>query len=391
MNNPLKAHLHVLQLEGYKPNRFLRWWVKNPLKFNLQNKTPLVWTSKARFIYLLSGGFWPLMFVALGILKPYEMIRLQYEISKTRSKIDSFKNLKVVGITGSYGKTSVKEFLYQILKTKFRVLRTPESYNTVFGISKVVDLELDESYDYFICEMGAYTRGEIDRLCKMVNPQFGILTGINEQHLERFKTIENTIKAKFELGDYVLSRGGTMVVNSGNELVRKNLSGNEIRYGEKRFAHPADQNIEGAATLAKQLGMSNSEIAHALKSIKLPDHRLTLIKRGDLTIIDDAYSSNTDGFKAAVEYLQSFKDWKVIITPGVAELGLSTYKIHQELGRFMKGVDQVILVGKNNRTLGLEHGFGGKVIYVDRVNDALAKVSKTKSTVLFENDLPDNY
>ena len=382
----MKAHLHILQLEGYDPIRFLRWWIKNPFKFNLESKKPLVWTGKAKLIYWLSGGFWPLMFMALMILWPFEESYRWYVKRKTREKIKNLKKggLRVIGITGSYGKTSIKEFLHQILSSKYRVLRTPETYNTVLGIARVADLELDETYDYFICEMGAYKEGEIVELCRMVEPDYGILTGINEQHLERFGSIENTIKAKFELVEFVKERG-RLVLNFGNELVKKNAPVGVATYGQGKYKHPSEQNIEGAEKMARILGVDGKV------KVKLPPHRLTLVKRGNVTIIDDAYSSNVDGFKKAVEYLKTFTGWKVIVTPGIAELGRETKRIHQELGKLLTGIDQVILVGKNDRTRGLKTGMGRTGEYVERVGEAMERVQKTKAIVLFENDLPDNY
>lgn len=386
----MTTHLHILQLEEYDPMRLLKWWVRNPLVFKLQNKKPLVWTAKAKFIFCLSLGFWPLMFLALLILKPYEVINRKVLKNKMRNKILRLKQggLKVIAISGSYGKTSVKEYLYQILKTKYKVLRTPGNYNTLFGIAKVVEWELDENYDFFLCEMGSYKIGETQELCETYLPDYAILTGLNEQHLERFGSLENEIKGESESVGYVLAHGGQVVLNFGNSLIFQNTpnSPNILTYGQKEYTHPRDQNIDGAFTLAKLLGI------HKLpKLLKNPIHRLSLISRGDMTIIDDAYSSNTDGFTAAVKYLKSFEGWKVIVTPGIPELGSATYEIHKRLGKLLADIDQVILVGKNDRTRGLADGFGKDVIYIDKVTEAIGKVIQSKATVLFENDLPDNY
>ncbi len=391
----IKSHLHILQLEGYQPLRFLRWWVKNPFKFKLENKKPLVWTGKVKFIYFLSGGFWPLMFVALAILKPYEMINRRLVKTRVRNKIRSLKNLKVIGITGSYGKTSTKEFLYQILKQKYRVLRTPESYNTVFGIAKVVDLELDKNYDVFICEMGAYKRGEIKELCWMVEPDYGMLTGINEQHLERFGSMENIIKAKNELVDYVLSKKGQVVINSAIPPLSSppKLGGERegvYYYGKDVYNHPSLQNIEGAMRMAKILGVTQKP-----KLFLQPDHRLKVIKRGEnLTIIDDAYSANVTGFEMAIKFMQKFPGYKIVVTPGITELGPQTSEIHILLGKLIDQVsDMVVLVGKNERTESLSQSLGqSKFEFVDSVGQWRQFVDPHRKTVLlFENDLPDNY
>lgn len=383
----MMTHLHILQLEEYDPIRFLKWWVKNPFKFKLENKKPLVWTTKAKLIYALSGGFWPLMLLVLLILKPFEIVYRNILKNKARNKILVLKKkgLKIIAISGSYGKTSTKEYLYQILKTKYRVLRTPGNFNTLFGIVKVVDLELDENYDYFICEMGSYKIGETRELCETYLPDYAILTGINEQHLERFGSLENEIIGESESVEYVLSHNGQAVVNLGNKYILQKYP-NFTGYGQKEYTHPREQNIDGALTLARLLGVPKLP-----KLLKNPSHRLSLIHRGDLTIIDDAYSSNVDGFKKAVDYLKTFEGWRVIVTPGITELGSATYEIHKKLGKELVGLDQVILVSKNDRTRGLADGFGKDVIYVEKVTEAISKIQEKKAVVLFENDLPDNY
>lgn len=383
----MKTWLHILQLEEYDPIRFLKWWFQNPFKLKLENKKPLVWTPKAKIIYSLSLGFWPLMLLVLLFLKPFEETYKIYLKQRVLSKIKHLKSrgLKIIAISGSYGKTSVKEYLYQILSQKYKVLRTPGNYNTLFGIAKVVEWELDEKYKYFICEMGSYKIGDTAEICDMVLPDYAVLTGINEQHLDRFGSLENEIIGESESVEYVLQNKGQVVVNLGNKNVYKkypNLTG----YGIGKYSHPKEQNLEGAIAVAKILGVQKLP-----KEFKEPIHRLSLIRRGDMIIIDDAYSSNTDGFAAAVKYLKSFEAWKVIVTPGIPELGNATYDIHSKLGKLLSGIDQIIFVGKSERTRGLADGFGGEVEYINKVTDAISKVRKTKAVVLFENDLPDNY
>ena len=392
----MKAWLHIFQLEEYDPIRFLKWWFQNPFKLKLENKKPLVWTPKAKIIYSLSLGFWPLMLLVLLFLKPFEESYKIYLKQRILSKIRYLKSrgLKVVAISGSYGKTSVKEYLYQILSQKYKTLRTPGNYNTLFGISKVIEWELDEKYKYFICEMGSYKIGDTAEICDMVLPDYAMLTGINEQHLERFCSLENEIIGESESVEYVLARGGWVVLNFSNPHISQyyssnlsNLNNAQVHtYGQKKYSHPRQQNVEGALTLARILGVKNLP-----KLLKNPIHRLSLIHRGDMTIIDDAYSSNTDGFAAATTYLKSFKDWKVIVTPGIPELGIATYEIHKNLGAMLDNIDQVILVGKNDRTRGLADGYGKPVEYIDKVTEAISKVAKNKAVILFENDLPDNY
>lgn len=481
---PIKLHLHVLQLEGYDVSRFLSWLRSNYFVRSLEKKKPLVWTSKAKnillisvLIYLLCIAFLllgfgifgllfasilfcqPWLFLILGVLvlKPYEYVnrlRVRALIKKKIIKLKK-KGLVVIGITGSYGKTTTKNFLYELLKSKYKVLRTPESYNTLFGIYKVVDLELSDTYEYFICEMGAYHIGEIKELCDVVVPDHGILIGINEQHLERFGSIKNTIKAKFELIQAIASNEyyyanypgidnannnskGYCVLNVSDENVRHSYAAytdSPILYGNEKnsdltnntFSEPVYKdgyastemsifgnkihldklnilgegnisNALGASLLAYKLGVSLEEIAAVLNKLEPTPHRLELVnKENGLTIIDDAYSSNVAGFKVALEYLKTFKNrTKVIVTPGIVELGNETSAIHKDLGLFVDEIcDHVLLVGKNERTFSLADSITPeKTIFINSINEMpaiLSSLNLTTPVVLIENDLPENY
>ena len=410
--NPLHVYLNVLQLEGYEVGRFVGWWVNNPMKLTLEGKKPLVWTIKARIVYFLAWALWlgvlgmnfwlglvtmaiPWIWLVLAavLLRPVEWWWCERVKDKTRRKIEMLKagGLRVIAISGSYGKTSVKEYLYQCLKGKYRVVRTPESYNTVLGIARVVDMELWEDTQVFICEMGAYKRGDTQELCEMIDPDYAMLTGINEQHLERFGSLDNEIAGESESVKYVLKKGGPVVVNWGNKYVKRTWEGISgiTKYGEGKYELPMEQNVEGAKEMAGILGVTGRQIPKKFEPV---EHRLSLLRRGDTAIIDDAFSGNTDGFKAAIDYLQTFPGWKVVVTPGLIELGEETRKIHMELGGVMRGkVDQLILVGRNERTESLELGFERRAEYVGKVGEAMARVAKERAVVLFENDLPDNY
>jgi len=458
---PYKIHLNILQLEGYEISRFLTWILNNYFKRDLEGKKILVWTSKAKLIFKISFalgilialvlintfGVYGLLIslllftqsylflaVAVILMKPYEIINRYLVKDRTFKKIKSYKNLKVIGITGSYGKTSIKEFLYQILKSQYKVLKTPESYNTLFGISKGVDYELDGNYDFFICEMGAYKIGEIKELCEMVMPSYGVLSGINEQHLERFGSIENTTKAKFELVESV-SKSGFSIVNTDNEIVKDNYikyQGKIIPYGllNSQFSvkdttmsesltkfdsildskiYKAKTNLIGnsnlsnilaASTMSFLLGVKPEKIIKQISLLKSVPHRLEINENeeNNATIIDDAYNSNPTGFREAINTLSLFKDRvKILITPGIVELGNKTKETHVELGKIADSIcDYILLVGKNERTLAIENGVKNKkkVIYIEKINSlwpAIEKLNVKRPVILLENDLPDNY
>lgn len=457
-----RTQLHILQLEEYSITRYIKWNLHNLFVKKLESKKPLVWTPKAKrlydisilfsfvFIYFLLSNFSflgllialvisylyiPLLILSVVALKPYELVNRFYVKSKTRKKILHLKRrgLKVIGITGSYGKTTIKEYLYTILTSKYTVLKTPDSYNTLFGIATIVDLELDENYDFFICEMGAYKKGEIAELCSCILPDHAILTGINEQHIERFGSINNTIEAKFELIQTIPNHG-ISVLNIDNDNINTNyqkFTNEPILYGRgaSNYTYKDTQvingktsflldiegssievqnnaisgqgsvsNLLGAFVMAYKLGVDIKTVKESLRKLKPIKHRLEVIEREDgTTIIDDSYSSNVDGFKNALLFLNSFSGRpKVLVTPGIVELGNFTNDIHQVLGDLSnKACDIVILVGRTDRTLSLASRIKGeKVHYVDSIyhlNNKLSELQLNKPVVLIENDLPEHY
>lgn len=459
---PIKIHLNILQLFEYNLTDFWRWIVKNLTARQLEGKKPLIITSKIRLIFILSivwllaiflligqwSWLWSVVISILILTQDYLLITLAYLIiwpfdyfakqqikQKTRQKILSLKKngLKVIGITGSFGKTTTKEFLYQLLRQKYQVLRTSESFNTALGIAKVVDLELDDRCQFFICEYGAYKKGSIKELVEMVPPDFGILTGINEQHLEQIGTIDGIIKEKFSMIESMDPRK-PIVINLGNKHIVDNyrkFDRNYIIYGTpdstfniqhstfqtdgSKFdlilnnkKYPARAPVFGqsnlldilaAATMAYQLDIEPKIIIESLKTIRPVAHRLEVKQfKSGITYIDNAFSSNVDGFKLALDFLQTFqKRPKILVTPGIILLGDRSADIHRQLGLIASKVcDRIILVGQNERTKALEEGIKDekKVIYIKKIADAWPQVEILQlknPVVLFENDLPDNY
>jgi UDP-N-acetylmuramoyl-tripeptide--D-alanyl-D-alanine ligase len=456
---PYRLQLQILQQGEYRIVNFLKWIFHNLLRREIENKKKLVFSAKAKAILFLSLGisiiaililsllfglvglilgliltsqaYIPLIIVTLILKLPEQILRAWIK-AKSINKLTSFKNLTVIGITGSYGKTSVKEFLYAILKTEYSVLKTPESYNTVLGIAKVIDLELDDTYQYFICEIAAYKRGEIKELAKMLKPKYGILSGINEQHLEMFGSIENTVKAKFELVE-AIPQDGFAVINGDNDLVRNNyqkyqkkfviyglgdygFSAKNIKISEegttfdlildnktylcktKLIGRSQIENIVAAAAMAFKLGVSPVKIVGAISNLSVVAHRLEFRKKDNMLIIDDAYNSNVTGFKEALHLLENFKDRpKVIVTPGIVDLGAETLEVHKSLGELAEKIcDVIILVGKSNRTQCLAQGISseGKIRWINSIKDltvVLKELNLKNPVVLLENDLPDNY
>ncbi len=363
--------------------------------------------------------------------KPFSSGKNKKYLRAAREKLQASSCVKI-GITGSFGKTSVKNFLATILSEKYRVLMTPASYNTPLGIARAIEKEDLSQYDFFLAEMGARHTGDIAELCDLVRPDHCILTGVCPQHVETFGSIEGVMKAKSEIFDGT-KEGGFAVIglddntkNLGelpNGLVKVTVGEHgecgaheivctsegisfKLSLGilqteiQSRLlgAHNA-LNIALAAAMAFRLGMSKEEIAAGAAKIMPVPHRLEPIRKNGVVILDDAYNANVRGAAAAVEVLRLFAGRKIIVTPGLVELGILEQQENEEFGKQLAGLDLVLLVG-STLVGAVQSGYlaaGGdkeKIRTVPTLEDAqnvLERELRTGDTVLFLNDLPDIY
>lgn len=407
---------------------------------NLSENGALVFSGLV-FLTLTIFPSTPLLLATLT-LYPYEAINRKRITREAKKILEQNPNLVVIGITGSYGKTTVKTILDTILSAKYSVLSTPKSYNTLFGIAKIIKENLNRKHEIFIVEMGAYKIGEIREICQMVKPRIGITTGITSQHLERFGSLDNIVKAKNELTKS-LPLNGLAVFNLDSKPCRElysktnipkigygiesptDVNATDIKTGNKENIFSVklagDYQLDNlsikllgehqilntlpAVAVALHLNISEKEIKNALTKLEQPEHRLSLIQGANNSlIIDDAYSSNTEGYKAAFKLVEGYKDNpKIIVTPGLVELG-TIAKIENRImgGEITKVFDTAIIVNKTNRQALLEGIKNGgwsisepKVYTSDSLEHVtkfiLPKISIPNSIILFENDLPDIY
>lgn len=387
------------------------------------------------FVLCLWQAFSLLMpIIANFINKPIEKAINNHYINDAKRIISELPNLKVIGITGSYGKTSTKFYLNKLLSAKYNVLMTPESFNTTMGVVKTVRGSLNATYDYFICEMGAKGVGEIKEICDIVHPKHSMITSIGEQHLETFKSVDNIIKTKFEIADCITD--GTVFLNYDNEFIRnRKIDKNVISYGfSSDYDYYADnisvsvkgtsftvhhggesadfstkligthnvQNILGAIAVSNTLGVAFNELKMPVRRLEPVPHRMEITDKGGSVIIDDAFNSNPSGAKAALDALGLMEGYKILVSPGMVELGEKEYELNKEFGRQAAAVcDYVCAVGEKQAVPivdGLkEAGYPEEKTFVAKnLNEALAKcdILKTggvKKIILLENDLPDNY
>ncbi|MGN1104499.1 MAG: Mur ligase family protein [Candidatus Coproplasma sp.] len=342
-------------------------------------------------------------------------------IKKAKAKIEESKPL-VIGITGSYGKTSAKNILAAMLSVKYQVVTTPASYNTPLGIAKAVNDQTITENCVFIAEMGARNKGDIAKLTSICTPDYALITGVCPQHLESFKSIENVIATKAEIipatkrtcyiaadafekftdfgGDIRCCEGESDVVaGEGGTEFTLTLGGESRRVKCCLLGEHSAYNIGLCACLAYELGVSLNDIALTISHLPYVEHRLQLIQSNGINIIDDGYNSNPVGAKSAVNTLRLFSGNKIVVTPGLVELGVLEQQANEELGASLVGLDHVILVGET-LVKAVEKGYkanGGDMAKLTQVADLASAQDKLKGilqkgdTVLFLNDLPSQY
>lgn len=391
-----------------------------------------------RFIYLII--FYSLVpyliILANFINKPIEKKINKSFYDDAKNILLNHKDLKVIGITGSFGKTSVKHFLTTLLECEYETLMSPGNFNTTMGAIRTVREYLKPTHQVFVCEMGAKQVNDIKEICDLVNPDIAIITSIGEMHLETFGSIDNIIKTKFELADAVKT-SGTVFLNYDNEYIKnkeinqKYISyslnensdyrateivtsndgtqfkvvtkdGDEQVYSTKLIGLHNILNVACCISVCHQLGISLQKLVPYVKKIESVQHRLELKNNGNMTIIDDAYNSNPVGSKMALDCVSTLKGHKIVITPGMIELGEKEYLLNKEFGKYMLDkVDSVLLIGEEQTKPIyeglLEVGFNTDNIKVfDKFTEAFSYSQSLcnvyeKVSVLIENDLPDNF
>ncbi len=408
----------------------------------LWEKYGIVWiTYMPPFVIrYLPGLILPLfVFVCYLIMYPVEEGIKQWYLNDAKRMLKEHEELVRIGVTGSYGKTGVKYALSEILSIKYNTLITPGSYNTPMGVTRTVREQLNDGNEVFVAEMGARYVGDIKTLCKLVHPQYGIITAVGKQHLETFKSLDNIINTKAELiggleqsgccflnGDdenclkiydnYASVRQLYLYGTQGDNLYMKaeniKVTGEGSTFDLVAFdgakASCTAQllgrhnivNLTAAAALAYKLGMSMEEISQGIAKARPVEHRLQLIQ-GPVTVIDDAFNSNPVGSKEALKVLGSFEGKKrVVVTPGMVELGSEEAELNREFGRCIaENADVAIVIGKTHADPIcegiMERGFNeDNLVRVASLKEATEKLTQyggAGSVVLFENDLPDNY
>ena len=401
------------------------------LSVGLQRQRYPVWTMKAKILVILSlfitglTGYWSLvnnqwLMVAIPLLQPIALLiawlaflpvdQLMKEriMKKATSLRSTYSNATVIGITGSVGKTTTKELIAHIVQGR-NILYTPAYVNSEMGVAQWLLTELPkhsiEEDLIIIVEMGAYKTGEITKLCDITKPQMGVVTFIGSQHIALFGSQERLCQAKGELLE-CLPEDGTAFINSDNSLcanmvdrcicavvtvgtgghadleafdIEEATQGIRFRVEQQSFslALRGSHNVTNillAIAVAKNLGIDLATAANRLHSFTPPHHTFSVRKERGITILDDTHNSSPSSFRASLAWAKSQPmERKILITPGLIELGTNEDRIHRELGAASNGiVNRVIFTGKHGRSAFAE-GFHGSVEQMSKDIDTISE------------------
>lgn len=326
-------------------------------------------------------------------------------------KLTQIPNLLIVQITASYGKTSIKNFLYQILSCKFNCYKTPRSVNTLGGLMKDINDDLPLDTQIYIAEAGARLSGDIAEITQFLRPQLVVVGEIGAQHIEYFKSVENVRKTKLEALQSPnlqkaflhtttnLSSGENMVIYNENlQILSANLDGIKfsLKFGDefKEFFAPilGEFNAENLAVcikIAEFLGLKYDEIYEAVANLQSVEHRLQKIEANGKIIIDDSFNGNLAGMLSSYELVRTFSGRKVIITPGIVE---STKEDNEKLGEKINEIfDLVMVTGELNLAILQSKIAPEKLIIIkdkSKLTENLAKFTMKGDLILFSNDAP---
>lgn len=480
----IKNYLHIYQLKDYNNVRFLKFFNKKYKIYYIFNiilfifsifiknyyilfsincicllyscftniniiknkKTPLVFTPKIKRLYAINI-FLLIIFIFLyryiifiNIILPFFIIFSKfinfYDVLKNRKFIKMAKdkiknsNVKIIAITGSNGKTSVKNILSKMLNKKYLALPSPKSFNTPLGISKFINDSDLGHVDYLILEYGARHKNDIKKLCYIFGCDYGIITAIAPQHLQTFKTLENIYSAKKELSDFLeekfcvynldniyalrmhnnkigekigISIYQTADIFADNISIRNYKTNfnlhieNEVyNITTKLLGDHNVTNILLSTALAKHLNVDIKDILIAITQLEFTPHRLELIKT-NINIFDDSYNCSLLSAKKSIEVLQTLPNKKMVATPGIIEAGKDEFKVNSTLGEMCSVFDFVVIIGEHNKDAlltGLKNkNYTKKICFAKSLDEAKQYFSLLNSNdnLLLLNDLPDDY
>lgn len=462
----VRSLVYMLQASEYSVREYLRWYKRTTDFLHVERRKRLVATPKAVALIMLGWMLalvcygasvamlfvvsmpWNILFFVIAIALTPHLLRYailipliciqcaqipleRQAVERARQTLLRHPGIKIA-IAGSFGKTSMREMLKTVLAEGKKVACPPLSYNTPLGISRFVQ-ELHGDEDVLIFELGEYYPGDVKKLCALVQPSVGIITGVNEAHLEKFGSLERTTATIFELADWLGEK--TVYVNKESALATNRAAPHHMLYSragvDSWIVRHAQTNLRGttftlsrngqeyavrttllglhqvgplvvATDIAAGLGMPVEQILRGIAKTVPFDHRLEPKEdAAGVMTLDDSYNGNPDGVRAVIAFLGSLaghRRWYV--TPGLVEMGSATERVHRDIGRLLaqSGIEKVVLI-KNSVTPFIEAGlkdehYAGEILWFDDALAAFAALPHLTvkgDVVLLQNDWPDQY
>lgn len=381
----IKKLLYLLQLEEYQNDRYLSWLKKFKIEQLEERKNKLRLSVRVIFILLMAIPFLPFLKkeksleLANQLITPIFSFLEETIILLAKLKLKLYPNLTKVVITGSYGKTSFKEMLAWAIETKYSVLKTPGNINTRIGIAKIILSKLGKTQRVFIAETGAYRKSEIEKICRLIRPDIGIITVIGWMHLERFENITNIRQAKFEIIKFIKDKKLLFIPKEDHQFI--NYQKTIVKIGEI-------------------LGLNKKLLENRIRQFGQVNHRLEIKEiNKNMKIIDDTYNSNPLGFRRALEELKNFPSYqKIVVTPGMIELGDRQFKLNRELAVEASRIsDILVIVGETNKlalTPPPTKKNRARLFYLgakENLEEIITSHLRPPTVILLENELPDHY
>ncbi|WP_299549845.1 Mur ligase family protein [uncultured Helicobacter sp.] len=356
-------------------------------------------------IYLLP------LFISISISSLTEKILLGRYKKLAKDKLESLSNLTIIAITGSYGKTSLKNYLSQILQENFKVYSTPRSVNTLTGIIADINQNLSPLTDIYIVEAGARGSGDIKEIVELTAPQIVVVGKIGEAHLEYFKTLENIYRTKYEILEskrlktaYIykdnIQPTHANVINfpqdpSDIEATLQgtsfslNIKGEKLSFQTRILGAFNVINMSAAIAVGSDLGISNERLIKQAQKFEPINHRLSKIVVNGKIILDDSYNGNLDGMLEAIRLASLHNGKKIIVTPGLVE---SSKEANVKLAKAIDKVfDLAIITGELNANIlrsNIHHT--QKILLKDKtsIEHILKSTTDSGDLILFANDAP---
>jgi UDP-N-acetylmuramoyl-tripeptide--D-alanyl-D-alanine ligase len=341
---------------------------------------------------------------------------------KAKKKIDSMDKMRVVGITASYGKTSIKNMIAHILKAKYKTYATPRSVNTLGGVVKDLNDDLPEDTEVYVVEMGARGEGDIAEISTFVNPHYVVVGKIGPAHIEYFKTLENIRNTKMEIlqtnrlktawvheSAMVKPKSNVYIFGSKENLdirsnapapqhiiedVKATLDGTSfmldgVQYSANILGSFNAMNLAAAVLVAKEFGLSDKQIEEQLSTLEPVAHRLQRIDAGGKVILDDSFNGNIDGMMEAFMLASTYSGRKVVVTPGLVEVD---DELNVQVAKRANEVfDVVVLTGDLNYKIFKDNVDADKLVKLeskDKMQEMLIEHTKAGDLILFANDAP---